>query len=58
MSWQWQVPPGSLPDGAAGCDGLGVDGHVPVSVQLDLRGRHLRQHLHPQVLEGVGKGAL
>jgi hypothetical protein len=33
MSWRRQVPPGSLSHRAAGGDGLGVDGHVPVAVQ-------------------------
>ena len=51
-----QVPDGSVPHGAPGGDGLGLDRHHAVPVQLDLRGRHLRQHLHPQVLEGVGEG--
>ena len=53
LVWRWQVPPGTLPDGAAGRDGLGVDRHIPVSVQLDLRGGHLRSHLCAQMLEGV-----
>lgn len=48
-----QFPPGALPDGAAGRHGLGLDGHLAVSVQLDLRGGHLRPHLHPQMLERV-----
>lgn len=44
-----QVPAGAVPGGAAGSDGLGVDGHHAVPVQLDVRGGHLRQHLHHQV---------
>lgn len=48
-----QFPPGALPDGAAGRHGLGLDGHLAVSVQLDLCGGHLRPHLHPQVLARV-----
>lgn len=53
-----QFPPGALPHGAAGRDGLGLDGHLAVSVQLDLCGGHLRPHLHPQMLERVRKGIL
>lgn len=48
-----QVPSGSLPDGAQGSDGLGVDGHHLVSVLLDLRGGRIRPLLRPEVLEGV-----
>lgn len=53
-----QFSPGALPHGAAGCDGLGLDGHLAVSVQLDLCGGHLRPHLHPQMLERVREGIL
>lgn len=44
-----QVPPRALPGGAACRHGLGLDRHHAVAVQLDVRGRHLRQHLHHQV---------
>lgn len=50
-----QVPVGAVPDGAAGGDGLGLDRHHAQSVQLDLRGGHLRSHLRAEVLEGVGE---
>lgn len=53
-----QFSPGALPHGAAGCDGLGLDGHLAVSVQLDLCGGHLRSHLHPEMLERVREGIL
>lgn len=53
-----QFSPGALPHGAAGCDGLGLDRHLAVSVQLDLCGGHLRPHLHPQMLERVREGIL
>lgn len=52
----FQFSPGSFPDGAACGDGLGLDRHIAVSVQLDLCGGHLRSHLHPQMLEGVWEG--
>ena len=54
-TWFLQVPLCPFPDGAEGCDGLGVDRHDPEPVQLDLCGGHLCSHLHPQVLAGVGK---
>lgn len=53
LLYSLQFPPGTVSDGAASGDGLGLDRHLTVPVQLDLRGRHLRPHFHPQMLEGV-----